>query len=211
MIKVVSLKMLRTVMDAKQLEFLRSQDWDDIAAKVLVSAIFWARKYGWFPGKPMPQNMTPEILAKDVIADFWLKNRTYNPKWNLVTQLRNIAKSKVSNLYGRKEANTTESFADPELKRPEQDRADDRRPDLVAETKDDFDRAIQILSRHPKVIKSPDLQLILVAIACRFWEVADLARETKLPTERIHQLKRELRDIYPTIVETLNNDGGGAQ
>ena len=157
------------------------------------------------------KNMTPEILAKDVIADFWLKNRTYNPKWNLVTQLRNVAKSKVSNLYGRKEAKTTESFADPELKRPEQDRADDRRPAVVAETKDDFDRAIQILSQQPKVIKSPDLQLILVAMACRFWEVADLARETKLPTERIHQLKRELRDIYPTIAETLNNDGGGAQ
>lgn len=198
-------------MDAKQLEFLRSQDWDDIAAKVLVSAIFWAKKYGWYPGKPMPQKMTPELIAKDVIADFWLEARTYNPKWNLVTQLRNIAKSKVSNLYGRKETSTTESFADPELKRPKQDRQDQRRPDTIAEVRDDFDRAIELLSEHPKVKKSPDLQLVVLAMGCRYWEVPDLARETKLPTGRIHQLKRELRDIYPTIAQKLKHDGGGAQ
>ena len=85
--QVVSLEMLRTVMDAKQLEFLRSQDWDEIGAKVLASALFWARKHGW-PGKPMPQKMTPQSVALDVIADFWSGKRTYNPKWNLVTQLR---------------------------------------------------------------------------------------------------------------------------
>jgi hypothetical protein len=198
-------------MDAKQLEFLRSQDWDDIAAKVLVSAIFWARKYGWFPGKPMPQNMTPEIVAQDVIADFWRQNRPYNPKWNLVTQLRNVAKSKISNLYGRMEAKTTESFADPELKRPVQDQEDQRRTDVIVEMRDDFDRAIELLSEHPKVKKSPDLQLVVIAMGCRFFEVPDLARETKLPTERIHQLKRELRDIYPTIAQQLKNDRGGAQ
>ena len=42
-------------MDEKQLDSLRSLDWEDIAAKVLRSAYVYAARYGWNQNSSLPK------------------------------------------------------------------------------------------------------------------------------------------------------------
>jgi hypothetical protein len=196
-------------MDPQQLEFLRSQDWEDLAAKVLVSALFWARKYGWKPGETMAEGATPETITWDVISDFWTEKRVYNPKWTLVTQLRNAARSKISTLCKSKEAETTERLGDDEPEAKLRKSVDDgrRETERLIEIRDLFKEVIGRLFQHPKVQRGEDLQLLVRALAKGLWETAEISKETGLETKRIHQLKRDLRDIYPWVAEKITKDG----
>jgi len=63
------------------------------------------------------------------------------------------------------------------------------------------------LLSHPKVIKSPDLTKLVRAFALGKNDEDELSTETGLPITRIYQLRRELREIRPTISAKLKKEG----
>jgi hypothetical protein len=201
------MKGVATTMDSEQLEFLRKQDWENIAVKLGDWSIWCAQLFGW-PEKLLPLGKTPEDMAYDVINAFWNEDNTYNPKWALMTQLKRAVRRNYSNLFRLESVKKTSLFDEDD---PPDVADESLTPEETASIQNEFDKAIQALLLHPKVQRSDDLQLVVTAYACGFWDEADLARETGLKMERIYQLNRELKDIYPSIKKQLRQDGGSCQ
>ena len=201
------MKGVATNMDSEQLEFLRKQDWENIALK-LVDWSFWCAQLFGSPEKLLPLGKTPEDMAYDVIHAFWNEDNTYNPKWALMTQLKRAVRRNYSNLFRLESVKKTSLFDEDD---PPDVADESLTPEETASIQNEFEKAIQALLQHPKVQRSDDLQLVVTAFACGFWDEADLARETGLKMERIYQLNRELKDIYPSIKKQLRQDGGICQ
>ncbi len=125
-----------------------------------------------------------------------------------MTQLKRAVRRNYSNLFRLESVKKTSLFDEDD---PPDVADESLTPEETASIQNEFDKAIQALLQHPKVQRSDDLQLVVTAYACGFWDEADLARETGLKTERIYQLNREPKDIYPSIKKHLRQDGGSCQ
>lgn len=187
-------------MDAHGLDELRSLDWEDIAAKVLAAAIVMAGRYGWDPDSALPGGKSLEGLVLDAVAEIWENPSRRNPDCPLVTQLKGIVRSKLWNLSQSADERVIRSELNDHAGRPAP-------PDGNIEVKDEFDRAIELLLAHPKVKKHGELELLVIAMSDGATDVPSLARECELSTDRVYQLQRELRLIYPTIARHLANGG----
>jgi hypothetical protein len=166
-------------MDEKQLETLRTQDWDEVAAKVLNAA----RVFG-------------------AICEIWENPGRLNPSYSVTAQLKGIVKSKLWNLS---------QSADERVARTELHEVAVSSDDWMekADDRDEFDRAVELLGAHPKVKSKAELELVVAAISCGAMDADAIAKETELSRERVYQLLRELRAIYPDIARQLR-DGGSA-
>ena len=75
--------------DEQQIMKLRSLDWEDIGQRVLVYARYWAKtQYFWNEGNPLPEEKTPEDIAKEAISAFWEGLRRLNPKYAVLVQIK---------------------------------------------------------------------------------------------------------------------------
>lgn len=125
-----------------------------------------------------------------------------------MTQLKRAVRRNYSNLFRLESVKKTSLFDEDD---PPDAMDETPTPEEAASIQNEFDRAIQALLEHPKVQRSEDLQLVVTAYGCGFWDEADLARETGLKIERIYQLNRELKDIYPSIKKQLRQERGVCQ
>lgn len=188
-------------MDEQQLTALRSLDWEDIAGKVLVAAIVLAGRYGWRANSRLPDGSSLEDVVAEAIQDIWADPSRINSKVSLTVQLKGIVRSKLWNHA---------KSADERLKRSEI--LEDVAPSLdngeeSVDTHDEFSRAIDLLLEHPKVKAHSELELVVMALSLGAETAEELSKETGLSTDRMYQLTRELRGIYPSIAHKLQNKG----
>ncbi|NQV29065.1 MAG: sigma-70 family RNA polymerase sigma factor [Rhodopirellula sp.] len=190
-------------MDGEQLESLRSQDWEEIAAKVLSAAYVYATRYGWNRDSSLPNGKSVEDIVMEAIADIWGSPERINPSVPLTTQLKGIVRSKLWN-----QSQSTDEKVVRSDTMEETALASDPEPAHLVDQQDEFDRAMQLLAEHPKVKIKPDLELVVLALSCGAVEVREIVDETGLTRERVYQLQRELRVIYPSIAEKLQPGEG---
>ena len=189
-------------MNEDGLNRLRALDWEEVSAKLMLSAITLAARYGWTRGILLPRGKSIEDVVAEAIADLWNAPDRLNPTVDVTVQLYGIVKSKLWNLS---------QCLDEDIVR-----SDDLSESVSVtatgpvkvETTDEFQRAIQLLQASPKVKGNDDLELVVLAMSCGAVEVDELVRETQLTRDRIYQLRRELRAIYPTIAEQLRSNNG---
>ncbi len=139
----------------------------------------------------------------EAIADIWDSPQRINQNISLTTQLKGIVRSKLWN---------QSQSADERVKRSDTMEqtalANDPEPARTVDEQDEFNRAIQLLAEHPKVTAKPELELVVLAFSCGAVEVPTIIEETGLSRERVYQLQRELREIYPSIAQKLQPEEG---
>lgn len=154
------------------------------------------------PKSSLPGGKSLEDVVAEAITDIWNEPDRLNPEVDVLVQLRGIIKSKLWNLSQSHDEDTVRSG---DLSEAVAVTASG--PGSV-DTGDEFQRAIELLQASPKVMGNDDLELVVLAWSCGAFEVDELVRETGLSSERIYQLRRELRALYPTIAGQLR---GGEQ
>lgn len=186
-------------MNEEGLNRLRALDWEEITAKLMLAAITMAVRYGWTPKSALPGGKSLEDVVAGAIADLWSQPDRLNPTVDVAVQLRGVVRSKLWNLS---------QCCDEDVRR-----SDDLSESVTVnadgletvDTTDEFQRSIELLQASPKVKGNDDLELVVLAMSCGAFDVDELVRETGLPRERIYQLQRELRAIYPTIAGQLRS------
>lgn len=191
-------------MNENGLEELRGQDWGAIAPKVLKTALCIAARYGWNASSSLPNGKSVEDLVLEAIADVWADPSRIRRDLALTTQLTGMVRSKLWNLS---------QSADEKVARPEEFEKvaiDRERPgEEVVDDGDECARAVELLSQHQKIKGKEDHELVLAAISCGMWEVADIVKETQLARDRVYQVRREIRELFPQIAEQLRNEREG--
>jgi hypothetical protein len=188
----------RIFVDEQQLVSLMQSYWEEISSRVLRSALFLAAFYGWNADSSLPKGKSVEDLVMDAISDLFAKPERRNPDCSLVTQLKNMVRSKLWNLSQSpdEEVERSESMAEIAL-------AKEPGPGADIEVADQFSRALELLALHPKVKGKSDHELVLLAFYERIFDVAEIVEKTGLSRDRIYQVRRELRDVYPAIAAQL--------
>lgn len=191
-------------MDEQKLNELKDQDWEVISAKVLASALYRARSYGWTAASSLPNGKSVEGLVMEAILDLFKHPERRSSDCSLTKQLTNMVRSKLSNLANSKDSEVvrTETIDEANFS-PEQG------PHEKLETQDEFDRAVELLAAHPKVQGKSDHELVVLALAdgTDLHDVAVVVDATGLARERVYQIRRELREIYPNIKQQLQQGG----
>ena len=189
-------------MDEDKLEFLRQQDWEDISARVMRGALILAARYGWDAKSSLPKGKSVEGLVLEAISDLFANPQRLKDGCTLVTQLRNIVKHKLWNLSQSPDGSRvarSESLEETLL-------SDAPGPESGLETRQLFERAIELIAEHPKIKGKSDHELVVIALAEGLFDTPDLIEATELSRDRIYQIKRELRDVYPSIKEQLQTE-----
>lgn len=193
---------IEVTIDEQQLEHFRSLDWEEIAAKVLNAAIRHAQCYGWNQDSVLPKGNSIEDVVLTTISDIWEKPERINHDISLTTQLIGIVKSKLWN---------HSQYVDGKIIRSENMGeiafANDPAPSYLVELQEEYDRAMKLLSEHSKVKAKPDLELMVRAMSMEdgTLDVDTMVNETGLTVERVYQLRRELRAIFPEIALSLQS------
>ena len=190
-------------LDEQQIMKLRSLDWDDISQRVLVYARYWAKThYFWTEGNPLPEEKTPEDIAKEAISAFWEGLRRLNPKYAVLVQIKGAVRSILWNLHAKKESKLTSS-AEPDFF---DERLDHRpSPSEELETKDYEQAIFSALLEHERIARSKELQRFVKAFHDGAVSVDDVARATGIAVKRIYQLRREVKEIAAEVIATINS------
>ena len=192
-------------MDENRLEQLRTLDWEAITAKVLKSALFRALLYGWDANSSLPNGKSVEDLVLEAISELWADPSRIREDLAIETQLGGMVRSKLWNLSQSADEDVVRTDAMEEIA------IDDRKSDIEAvEIEDEFNRAIELLSVHPKINGKPEHELVLTAISCGAEDdVERIVSETEIPRDRVYQIRRELRALYPAIAIQLRKEREG--
>lgn len=190
-------------LDEQSLKQLRALDWEDMGQRLLVYARYWAKThYFWNEETPLPEQKTPEDIAKEAISAFWEGARRLNPKYPVPTQLKGAVRSILWNLHAKKESKVTR------VEGPEffDERFDDRpNPGNVLESKD-YERAIfEALFEHERVARSNELRRLVKSFQDGAVSVDDAVKVTGIAVKRIYQLRRELKEITAEVIVTINS------
>jgi hypothetical protein len=194
------MKPARNAMDENRLEQLRTLDWEAITTKVLKSALFRSLLYGWDADSSLPNGKSVEDVVVEAICELWSDPSRICEDVAIEKQLDGMVRSKLWNLSQSADEDVVRTDAMEEV-------AVDHRKNATDEidAKDEFDRAIELLSMHPKVTGKPEHELVLTAISCGAEDVDQIVTETEIPRERVYQIRRELRALYPVIAKQLRN------
>jgi hypothetical protein len=193
------------VTDKEQLEALRRENWDDIWPSVLRSALILSARYGWTAASSLPNGKTVEDLIIEAINDLFAHPERRKPDVKIVTQLRNMVRSKLWNLSQSVDSDIERSGEIGEVAV-----SAEQQPCEVVESKNSFDTAISLLAKHPKVKGKNDHELLLYALSdgADLEDVECIVDVTGLTRDRIYQVRRELRDIFPQIARQIENGEG---
>lgn len=186
-------------MNEKELNRLRGLDWEDVSARLMQAATVFAVRYGWGVASCLPGGKSLEDVVLEAIADIWSDPGRLNPSTDVLVQLRGIVRSKLWNLSQSRDDDVA--------------RSDDLSESVPVtangsesvDTRDEFQRAIELLQASPKVKGNEEMELVVLAMSCGFMDIDELVRETGIPVERMYQLRRELRAIYSTIAVQLHS------
>ena len=191
-------------MDETRLEQLRTLDWEAITARVLKSALFRSLLYGWDVNSSLPNGKSVEDLVLEAVGGLWSDPSRIRDDVAIEKQLDGIVRSKLWNLSQSADEDVVRSEVIEEVA------VDHRKNDTdEVDVKDEFDRAIELLSVHPKVKGKPEHELVLMAISCGAEDVDQIVSETEIPRERVYQIRRELRALFPAIAKQLTSECEG--
>jgi len=192
-------------MDQNSLEQLRTLDWEAITVKVLKSALFRALLYGWAANSSLPNGKSVEDVVLEAVSELWADPSRIRKDLAIETQLGGMVRSKLWNLSQSADEDVVRTDAMEEIA------IDNRKNDSDAvDVKNEFDRAIELLSVHPKVNGKSEHKLVLTAISCGAEDDIDrIVSETEIPRDRVYQIRRELRVLYPAIASQLKNECEG--
>lgn len=189
-------------MSKEELERLRSLDWNDLGLRLLVFTKYWAKThYFWKAGQPLAEGKLPEEIAQEAISAFWASARTWNPKYDVLTQLKGAVRSILWNLHKKKSSKLSAPEA-PEFF----DLYADQGPDPAAEAaSEDYCKSIfEALYEQEDVINSDELIMIVMAYEDGAESVDDVAKKTGFEKTRIYELRRQLKDMKQGVIDTLN-------
>ncbi len=192
-------------MSEEELERLRSLDWNDLGLRLLVFTNYWAKThYSWREGRPLAEGKSPEEIAKEAISAFWGSVRKWNPKYEVLTQLKGAVRSILWNLHNKKGS----KFTAPEP--PEFfDLHVETAPDPAAEAaSEDYCKSIfEALYEQDAVLDSDELIMIVMAYEDGAESVEEVAEKTGLDKKRIYELRRQLKEMKQSVLDTLNKEG----
>jgi hypothetical protein len=184
-------------MNEEALGRLRSLDWEELSAKLMLSAQTLAVRYGWGRDSSLPCGMSLEDVTIEAICDIWTDPDRLKPGIEVFVQLRGIVRSKLWNL--------SQSLDEKVVRSDELSETASVSEGGIAnfDTTDEFERALELLSESPRVKGNAELELVVLAMSCGAMEMDELVLETQLTRDRIYQLRRELRQTYLTIATRL--------
>ena len=181
---------------------LGAVDWDDAAPRLLEFARRWAAGlYYWEQGTALPNGMSIEDVVKDAVAAFARGERKFNPRFEVMVQLKGAIRSILWNIHKRKGAGLTSSeepaFFEARL---------DATLDPAAKTEsEDFCRVfLQSLAADKQVQSHRDLLAVVKAYENGAESVEELAEHTGLPVQRIYELRRQMREIAAKVLKKLS-------
>ncbi len=192
-------------MKADALDRLAAVDWDDAAPRLLEFARRWAGAlYGWQEGQMLPNGMGTEDVVKDAVAAFANGERTLNPDFEVVVQIKGAIRSILWNIHRRRSAELTRShepaFFDTQC--------DERLNPGSAAASEDFCRNfIHNLLRNGRIKASNELTAVVKAYAEGAESVDELVQASGLPKTRVYELRRELKHIAVEVLRTMNREG----
>jgi hypothetical protein len=184
-------------MGAAVADSLRAHDWEEIAVRLLDSAVVLAARYGWTLKSQLPRGQSLESVVADTICDIWQKPERLKPSVPLLVQLRGIVKSKLWDLSQSKDDDVVRSEDLDAVPHRSSD------PERAVDWVDEFKRAIELLIAAPKVKGNLELELVVTAIGCGCLEPASIAEETGIDIQRVYQLVREVKALYPSVAAQL--------
>lgn len=189
-------------MDDDAMSKLAAVDWDDAAPRLLEFARRWAAGlYSWCEGTSLPNGMSIEDVVKDAVAAFARGERTFNPRFETMVQLKGAIRSILWNIHKRKATGLTTS-EDPGFFETQLDAALD--PAAKAES-EDFCRAfLEGLAGDRQVGNSSELLAIVKAYERGAESVEELVEQTGLPVQRIYELRRQMREIAAKVLRKLS-------
>lgn len=154
----------------------------------------------------MPAGKTPEDVACDVYVAFRQGERKFADDVPMWVQLKSAAKSILWNLHARKEGKVT-SAQEPGFFEPLMDGRADQAEALESE---EFCTALLTgLYADQKVKKSAELTALVQAIESGADGVEELVEQTKLPKERVYELRRQLKPIAESVLKRLKRTENG--
>lgn len=181
---------------------LGAVDWDDAAPRLLEFARRWAAGvYNWEAGTALPNGMSIEDVAKDAVAAFARGERKFNPRFDVVVQLKGAIRSILWNIHKRKGVNLTSS-EEPAFFEAQFDAA--LNPAAKTESEDFCRTFLQSLAADKQVQNSPDLLAIVKAYERGAESVEDLVEQTGLPVQRIYELRRQMREIAGKVLRKVS-------
>ena len=189
-------------MDEEALGKLSGVDWDDAAPRLLEFARRWAGNlYGWRSGTTLPNGMGIEDVVKDAVSAFATGDRKFNPRFEVVVQLKGAIRSILWKIY-RKKADELTSAESPAFFDMQLDEALD--PAAKVASDDYCRRFIERLVADEKITRSPELHGIVKAYADGAESVQDVAEKTGFPVKRIYEARRHLKEIAARVLRSLN-------
>lgn len=190
-------------MDEQTLSKLSAVDWDETAPRLLEFARRWAANvYGWRSGTTLPNGMAIEDVAKDAVSAFATGDRKFNPRFEVVVQLKGAIRSILWKIYRKKgdELTSAESpaFFDMQLDGAALD------PAATVAGEDFCRRFIEQLTADEKITRSVELLAIVKAYADGAETVEDVAEKTRIQVKRVYELRRNLKEAAARVLKSFN-------
>jgi hypothetical protein len=192
-------------MNEGQLEFLKAHQ-QEIGLKLLRFARWLAAtKYGCDEqGKTLPLGKDPANIVCEVVDDYLHDVRHFNPKHEIEVQLRRAISSELWALHQRIEASAIPIQNEDDGRLPRGYETDELAPDGVAMVDHDWKVLFELFRSHPKVKGDDELELLLMAIEDGADEAPEMAQQTGMTVERIYEIEKKLRIIYPSIMKQFH-------
>jgi hypothetical protein len=188
-------------MTEDQLSYLRVNR-EELALKLLRHCcIIAGQNYGWYAGQTLPLGKYPDLLVCEVIDDFFQGRRNFNTAYGVETQLKGAVRSELSALYRRKEAKARPFKSGDDDTAPCDFAELEPGPAELAMNKHDSRKLFELYAAHPDVKGNEELETLLLAIEEGADDTPTQAKATGIAEKRIYELRRKLREIYPTILK----------
>jgi len=189
-------------MNDSQLKYLRDNQ-QELGLKLLIHARWLAStRYGWTgTSKTLPLGKDPEDIVCEVLDDYLHDIRHFNPKHGIDIQLKRAISSELWSLHKRAEARAIPLEDDHGEQSPRGYDEIEPLPDAQAATEHDLKVLFELLRAHPSVKGNDELELLLMAVEDGAEGVEELSQATEIREERLYELRKKLKKIWPKVLD----------
>lgn len=188
-------------MNSDHLEYLKVNQ-QEVGLRLLRHARWLAAtKYGWNgETRFLPLGKDPEDIVFEVVNDYLHDVRHFNPKHEMQVQLRRAVESKLWALYQRAEAHAVPLEPENNEYSPREYAAGGLLPDASLMADLDWKAFFELIREHPNVKGDEELELLLMAIEDGAEKAVQMSEATGIPVNRIYELQKKLRKVYPMVM-----------